>query len=116
MIDGRTYPQYGAWEADTLGVHPAIDLIPKDIIICDWHYEQMADFPSVPMFLEKGFRVKPSSWRDETAAKMLIEYSYKFENPNMLGHMFTTWGGKIDKRIDFPSMIQGLELMRERSN
>jgi len=113
LIDGKKYPQYGAWEADTLGTASAIDNIPKDIIICDWHYEQMASYPSVPMFLEKGFRILPSSWKDEHAAKMLIKYSYEYDNPNMLGHMFTTWGGKIDDRIDFPPMLDGLNLLRK---
>jgi hypothetical protein len=113
LIDGKEFPQYGAWEADTLGTAKAIDSVPTDIIICDWHYEPMEIYPSVGMFIEKGFRVLPASWRDEEAAKMLIRNSYRYDNPNMLGHLFTTWGGKIDDLIDFPVMIEGLQLIQE---
>jgi hypothetical protein len=73
----------------------------------------MASYPSVSMFLDKGFRIIPASWRDEDAAKMLINYSYQYDNPGMLGHLFTTWGGKIDDLIDFPAMLEGLQLIRE---
>ena len=111
LIDGNKYPQYGEWEAAINGTASAIDLIPKDIIICDWHYEQMDSYPSVPMFLEKGFRVLPSSWRDVDAAKLLINASYTSDNTGMLGHLFTTWSGKIDERIEFPAMVEGLELL-----
>lgn len=113
LIDGNKYPQYGEWEAAVNGTAGAIEMIPKDIIICDWHYEQMETYPSVPMFIEKGFRVWPSSWRDVDAAKQLIDYSYRYDSPKMLGHLFTTWSGKIDERIEFPSMVEGLELLFE---
>src|ERR1700722_20110265 len=53
---------YSEWEASTNGTPPAVDLIPKDIIICDWHYDKRADYPSVPFLLGKGFRVWPSGW------------------------------------------------------
>ena len=111
LIDGLKYPQYGEWEAAVNGTATAIDMIPKDLIICDWHYEQMETFPSIPMFLEKGFRVLPSSWRDVDAAKQFINYSYAHNEQRMLGHLFTTWSGKIDERIEFPSMVEGLEIL-----
>jgi lysophospholipase L1-like esterase len=83
---------YGRWEASANNTAPAVDLIPKDIIICDWHYEKRDAYESVPMFLEKGFRVWPASWRKPEAAKALIDYSVKHNNPRMLGHLNTTWG------------------------
>ena len=55
----------------------AIDLVPKDIIMCDWHYEMPAvyqkmgqknPFPSVQFFQEKGFRVLPAPWRNPASA------------------------------------------------
>ncbi|MBN2272263.1 MAG: family 20 glycosylhydrolase [Sedimentisphaerales bacterium] len=83
---------YGKWGASANGTAGAIDLIPKDIIICDWHYGRREAYESVPMFLEKGFRVWPASWREPDAAKKLIDYSRKFDNPRMVGHLNTTWG------------------------
>jgi hypothetical protein len=84
--------KYGDWEASANGTAPAIDLIAKDIIICDWHYEPRDAYESVPMFLEKGFRIWPASWKNAKAAKALIDYSRTQNNPRMLGHLNTTWG------------------------
>ena len=29
-------------------------MIPKEVIICDWHYEKRDSYPSLQMFLDKG--------------------------------------------------------------
>ncbi len=84
--------KYGKWEASANGTAPAIDRIAKDIIICDWHYELRPAYESVPMFLEKGFRVWPASWKKPEASKALVDYSLAQKNPRMLGHLNTTWG------------------------
>jgi len=90
---------YGLWEASKNATYPAVDLVPKDIIICDWHYERTYEdmrtygFPSVPYFLEKGFRVLPTSYRDPKAVKSLIDYSLSSRSERMLGHLCTTWRG-----------------------
>ncbi len=90
---------YGKWEASANGTAPAVDRIPKDIIICDWHYEPRPAYESVPMFLEKGFRVWPASWRKPEGAKALVEYSRTMDDPRMLGHLNTTWGAVPMKEL-----------------
>lgn len=108
LIDMMKYG-YGTWEASANGTWKAIDSIPKDIIICDWHYLVQNEYPSVDLFLEKGFRVLPSSWKDVDAAKAFIGYSFAKQNPKMLGHMFTTWGAvPKEDLLDFGSMNEGL--------
>src|ERR1700752_5017373 len=42
---------YSEWEAATNHTWDAINLIPKDIIMCDWHYEKQVSYPSVPLLL-----------------------------------------------------------------
>ncbi|MFC1636267.1 family 20 glycosylhydrolase [Planctomycetota bacterium] len=91
LIDASKY-SYGKWEASANDTAGAADLIGKDIIICDWHYELREAYESVPMFLEKGFRVWPASWRKPDAAKAFVDYSKRFDNARMLGHLNTTWG------------------------
>jgi len=91
LIDANKI-KYGEWEASKNGTAGAVDLVAKDIIICDWHYEPRASYESIPMFLEKGFRVWPASWKNPQAAKALIDYSRTQKNPRMLGHLNTTWG------------------------
>lgn len=108
LIDGSRY-NYGSWEASNNGTWLAVDSVPKDIIICDWHYSLRKTYPSVDWFLEKGFRVLTCSHQDVEAANSFISYSYSKRNSKMLGHMFTTWGVVPKSKIlDFPAMNQGL--------
>jgi hypothetical protein len=71
LLDSARF-SYGKWEASETGSHRAIEQIPKDIIICDWHYERQSDYPSVRFFQEQGFRVVPSTWTKPEAAVALV--------------------------------------------
>jgi hypothetical protein len=111
LFDARKY-HWDEWEGAKNGTAPAVDLIPKDIIICPWHYTRKDSYPSIPMFLEKGFRVLPASWRDREASKALIRYSLKQKSPKMLGHLFTTWGRKKGDLAEYRPLVEGLKLLR----
>ncbi|MCK4445870.1 MAG: family 20 glycosylhydrolase [Candidatus Marinimicrobia bacterium] len=112
LIDGSKF-DFGEWESSLNGTASAIDMIPKDIIICDWHYDVMDSYPSIPMFLEKGFRVLPSGWKNTDATVSLIEYSFRQNDPGMLGHLFTTWGVSGDSLLRFPPLIEGVKKMKQ---
>ena len=113
LIDGKKY-DLGEWEAATNGTAAAIDLIPKDIIICPWHYELRADgYPSIPMFIEKGFRVLPAGWKNLDATKALIDFSRTHTGPKLLGYMFTTWGVKKEELLGFPPLVEGLKDLQQ---
>ena len=71
-------------------------MVPKDIVICDWHYEEWDDFHSVRFFLEKGFRVWPAGWNRQKSVQRLIEVARREATPRMLGYMATTWGNMTD--------------------
>jgi len=60
LIDGKQ-TGLGMWEASMNNTHRAIDLIPKDVLICDWHYER-PDKTAV-YFAMKGFDVVTCPWR-----------------------------------------------------
>jgi len=111
LIDGQKY-DFGEWEASKNGTAAAVDMIPRDIIICPWHYELRDAYPSVAFFLEKGFRVLPASWNKVDATQALIDYDEKQTSPKMLGHLFTTWGVKKDQLPDYPPLIEGLKRLR----
>jgi hypothetical protein len=111
LIDGKKY-DLGEWEASTNGTATAIDLIPKDIIICPWHYELRDSYPSIPMFIEKGFRVLPAGWKNVEATRALIDYNRQHTGPKLLGHMFTTWGVKKDALLEFPAFVEGAKLLQ----
>jgi hypothetical protein len=100
LLDSKT-TGYGKWEASATGSHKAIDRVPKDIILCDWHYElpaayqkmgQKSPFPSVQFFQEKGFRVLPAPWRNPEAATAFLRVAKQSATDKMLGVLFTGWG------------------------
>jgi len=113
LVDGQKY-DLGEWEASKNGTAAAIDMIPKDVIICPWHYEVRESYPSIPMFIAKGFRVLPSGWKDVEATKALVNYSRTQAGPKLLGHLFTTWGVKPDALVEFlrPQLGVFIELDR----
>jgi len=91
---------YGEWEAAANGTETAIDKIPKDIVLCDWHYEKRASYPSIPLFINKGFRVWPGGWRNADASEAFVKYSLTFKDPKMVGHLFTTWSTSYAGLLD----------------
>ena len=109
LLDSATMG-YGRWEAAANGTHGAIDLIPKDIILCDWHYEELAKYPgkptdygSIPFFLEKGFRVWPCGWKNVQATEALLDAEQKHKHERLLGHLCTTWGAvKVRDLAEWP--------------
>jgi hypothetical protein len=97
LIDGKT-TGIGAWEASMNQTHRAIDLIPKNVFICDWHYER-AD-PTAVLFAMKGLDVATCPWRKpELAIRQLNDMLHFRENaPSPLSSHFqgiieTVWSG-----------------------
>jgi hypothetical protein len=110
LFDAKKH-EWDEWEAAKNGTAPAVDMIPKDVIICPWHYELKKTYPSLPMFVEKGFSILPASWHKLDASKALIEYSQSLHSPKVLGHLFTTWSKK-DPLPEYPPLVQGLKLLK----
>lgn len=65
FIDGKA-TGIGEWEASLNGTHPAIDRVPQDVVICDWHYENAP--PTPRFFAGKGFAVVACPWRKPAVA------------------------------------------------
>lgn len=79
----------------------AIDMIPKNILICDWKY---VDAPPTPaLFAIKGFDVLASPWDKPDVARAQLELVYlirknatradfsKTLSDRMLGMLETSW-------------------------
>ena len=103
LIDGKTTGM-GMWEASMNNTHRAIDMIPKDIVICDWHYER-ADQTAV-YFAMKGFNVLTCPWRTPTIAKNQLSDILKFRDNStpimksrFQGMIQTIWSG-VDAFLD----------------
>jgi hypothetical protein len=101
---------YGKWEAAANGTAPAIDMISKEIVICDWHYEVLERYPSIAIFLEKGFPVLPGGWRNVEAVELLLDAALaRREHPRMLGYLCTTWGAvKPGELATWPPIVTAM--------
>ncbi len=97
LLDGRT-TGIGEWEASQNDTSAAVDLIPKDVLICDWHYER-AD-PTPVYFATKGFDVVSCAWRNPQVGGAQVRDLVRFREvstPQMRsrfrGVMQTVWSG-----------------------
>ena len=97
LLDG-TLTGLGEWEASRNDTHPAVDLIPKDVVICDWHYSR-ADQTAV-YFAMKGLDVVSCSWKNPEAAAAQVKDMVRFREsstPQMKQHfqgvVQTIWSG-----------------------
>ena len=75
LLDGKT-TGLGEWEASANGTARAVDLIPKDVFICDWHYER-ADLSPV-YFAMKGLSVASCPWTNPKAALKQLQDMNRF--------------------------------------
>lgn len=103
LIDGKS-TGIGSWEASYNYTSRAIDMIPKDVVICDWHYERPDHTPVY--FAMKGFRVITCTGGKPEAAVIQAEDMARFRknttkqmSNRYYGMMQTVWSG-TDRFID----------------
>ena len=97
LIDGKTTGM-GMWEASMNNTYRAIDLINKDVMICDWHYERPDQ--SAVYFASKGLCVVTCPWRNPKIAVKQVQDMYRFRvsatpemKPRYQGMVQTIWVG-----------------------
>lgn len=101
-----------------------VDRLPKDIVICDWHYHTSSPdsslrggfpitdkFPSVDFFVSKGFRVIGATWNEQRTTKNFTSYITNLRSKQCIGMMASTWYhkqtdyDKVKNIIDYSSEI-----------
>jgi hypothetical protein len=97
LLDGKI-SGLGEWEASRNDTHPAIDLIPKDVVICDWHYNRPVQ--TAVYFAMKGLDVVSCPWKNPEIGATQVKDMIHFREsspPEMkkhyLGVVQTVWGG-----------------------
>jgi hypothetical protein len=95
LLDGKT-TGIGEWEASFNNTFRAIDMIPRDVMICDWHYERADQTPVY--FAMKGFDVVTCPWRNPESTVTQVNDMVKFRNsstktmaPRFCGMVQTVW-------------------------
>lgn len=92
---------YDRWESADNGTDTALNLLSKDIIICDWHYNKYEKYESVDIFASAGFKIMVSPWRDKENLELFLDYAKKHDKGHIMGVLMTTWcaSGDLAKRI-----------------
>jgi hypothetical protein len=95
LIDGRL-TLYGSWEGSFNGTQGALAMIPKDIILCDWHYEIRPSIPPCPTSLPRAFGCGPPcgaiAKQRSPSSRTPASTPPKPITPSAnLGALFTTW-------------------------
>jgi hypothetical protein len=85
----------GKWEGSFNATWPSIDRIPKDVLICDWHYDSAV--PGAAYFAMEGFEVVSCPWRKPAVAEAQIDLIRALGKANepvasrVKGLLQTTW-------------------------
>lgn len=97
FLDGET-TGIGKWEASINHTYPAIHSVPKDIVICDWHYDRA--LPTAEHFAMEGFPVVSCPWRKPDVAlaqlaqiRAVRAHATEELAGRMQGVLATTWVG-----------------------
>ena len=93
LLDGVA-TDIGDWEAATNGTYRSLDRIPRDIVICDWHYEKA--YPTASAFARAGLRVLSCPWRRPEVALAQLKGMRALRDDGDaagrgLGMLQTTW-------------------------
>ncbi len=89
-VIGPKFQGYSKYDNAGNDLSAAIDLIPRDIVMCDWHYEWRQSYPSVALLAKKGFRVWPAGFLPLKAARQLSDFA-ESQSTNVVGYLATTW-------------------------
>lgn len=99
LIDGKS-TGIGLWAASLNDTWRAIDMIPRDVVICDWQYTR--DNQTAVYFALKGLRVVTCSWDKPMVALSQVEshlrsreISNKELRPRFYGIAETVWSGPV---------------------
>jgi hypothetical protein len=97
LLDGKTTGM-GEWEASYNNTYRAIDMIPKDVMICDWHYEKAHQ--SAVYFAMKGFSVVTCPYNNRVSGVAQVKDMVRFRSSSseemagrFSGIVQTVWSG-----------------------
>jgi hypothetical protein len=113
-VIGPKLQGYSRYDNTRNDLSAAIDLIPKNIVMCDWHYEWRKNYPSVPFLADKGFRVWPSGFLPLKAALAFSDFSQQQTNALVIGWLATTWNEtSITNSPNWPPIKEIISRWRE---
>lgn len=110
LLDGEL-TGLGEWEASLNGTAGAIDLIPHDVFICDWHYEK-PDTTEL-YFASKGFNVLESGYRDPDISERQIFDLIRFRrqspgkvSKHIAGYLHCIWSSWAEFSANYDAIMR----------
>ncbi len=89
-------------------------LLPRDIVIVDWHYQPAPRYPSVAVLRNEGFSVIGATWFNP---QNIVGFARAAKEAGATGMLQTTWTGFGNNRNalrDFPDQFAAHVLAAER--
>ncbi len=106
LISPEEFPEMlaGGLHGESVGYGKALrDKLPRDIVICDWHYlDSQAEFPSLATFKTEGFRVLGATWKKPQTIRNFSRYAATHGADGMIA---TTWFHVQNKEWDVVERI-----------
>jgi glycosyl hydrolase family 20 len=120
LLDGKT-SGLGEWEASFNDTYRAIDLIPRDVVICDWHYDRAA--PTAAYFALKGLSVVTCPWNNPQTALLQLHDTIRFRQqsgsvmkPRFQGMVQTVWSDTGSFLKDFYGHQQSEDYKKDQKS
>jgi type 1 glutamine amidotransferase len=117
LLDGKT-TGLGEWEASENDTFRAIDMIPRDITICDWHYVKPE--PTAAYFAMKGFPVVTCPWNNPKSGVLQVRDMAKTRDNangkirgNLQGIVETVWSGADSFIDEYYGLMKGATPKKE---
>ena len=102
-VIGPKLQGYASYDNASNNLSACINELPRDIVMCDWHYDGRKNYPSVPFLMENGFRVWPSGFQPVKASRAFSDFARAQTNALVLGYLCTTWNEtRIGNAADWP--------------
>ena len=79
------------YEASANGTDKAIELVPKSLLCCDWHYGKHDSYRSVDIFADHGLRMMICPWKNVENTKRFLNYALEHDRGHIEGYLQTTW-------------------------
>jgi hypothetical protein len=95
LLDPAQFQDVCFYQTGTYGGPPdhfekAMDLLPRDIVMCDWHYELAREFPTLRYLQNAGFQTMGCSGFPLNTA-LFSRYALEHRTPRFFGMMVTAW-------------------------
>lgn len=74
-VIGPKFQGHSRFDTPRNDLSAALSRIPRDIVMCDWHYEWKTNYPSIELLAAHGFRVWPAGFLPLKAAAQLSDFA-----------------------------------------